>query len=527
MRKDGKRMKMEFCFPMEPGEHWWGGSSDSGTQQPFTAASRYAADFRVEASNQTMPLYLSDHGRYIWSEEPFRVEIADGVLRFFGAEMTLVKAGETLRDAYRAAMAAHFPFSGKRLPDTFFTTAQYNTWMEFTYFPTQEKTLAYAHGVVDHGFTPGILIIDEGWHGRYGDWRFNPLTFPDPKAMVDELHALGFKLMLWVTPYVTTDGRSFILRADRHRDPENDKHFLRVKNEAHDVSLIHWWNGYGTALDLTNPYDIQFLDDQLQALMRDYGVDGFKFDGGTLGTYTPANCLNGTPDTTHTPAELNQAWNAFGERYEYHEYKDTWKGGGHAVIQRLRDKGHRWDGDGINTLIPNSIAQGLIGHPFICPDMIGGGEWSYNLIPGFRVDEELFIRMAQVSAFCPMMQFSWAPWRVLSPEGLRLVQDAAALHSALADEILALVRAAERGGEPIVRCMEYEFPGCGYAEITDQFLLGSDILVAPIVTPHTVRRNVVLPAGRWTDDRGTVFDGGQTISADAPLDRVVWFRREK
>ena len=108
-----------------------------------------------------------------------------------------------------------------------------------------------------------------------------------------------------------------------------------------------------------------------------------------------------------------------------------------------------------------------------------------------------------------------------------MVQDAAALHSALAGEILALVRAAERDGEPIVRCMEYEFPGCGYAEITDQFLLGPDILVAPVVTPHTVRRDVVLPVGRWTDDRGTVFDGGQTISVDAPVYRVVWIRREK
>lgn len=518
-------METIFRFAMEPGEHWWGGTSDAGTEQPYTAASRYTADFRVEASNQTMPLFLSDHGRYIWSEEPFRVEIAEGELCFCGAEMTLVKAGDTLRDAYLGAMRAHFPFSGKRLPDTFFTTAQYNTWMEFTYSPTQEKTLAYARSVVENGFTPGILIIDEGWHGRYGDWHFNRLTFPDPRAMVDELHAMGFKLMLWVTPYVTTDGREFILRAERHFDPANDKNFLRVKNASHDIALIHWWNGYGTVLDMTNPNDIAFLDGQLRALMRDYGVDGFKFDGGTLGTYTPARCLNGEFDTAHTPAEMNQAWNAFGERYEYHEYKDTWKGGGHAVIQRLRDKGHRWDGDGINTLIPNSIVQGLIGHPFICPDMIGGGEWSYNLRPGFHVDEELFIRMAQVSAFCPMMQFSWAPWRVLSPEGLAAVRAAAQLHGALAPEILALVRAAETGGEPILRNMEYQYPHRGYAAVTDQFFLGADILVAPVVTQHAVRREVILPPGRWQDERGEIFEGDAVIETDAPLDRVPWYRR--
>lgn len=515
----------EYRFQMEPEEHWWGGTSNSGTENPFDATSVFHADFRRNASNQAMPLYISDHGRYIWSEDPFQVDIENGELRFIGTDVTLTKAGDTLKEAYLAAMRAHFPFTGKQLSDTFFRTAQYNTWMEFTYHPTQEKVLAYAHAVVDNGFTPGILIIDEGWHGRYGDWRFNPLTFPDPKAMVDELHALGFKLMLWVTPYVTTDGMQFILKADIHRNPENRKRFMRVQNDAHDIALMHWWNGYGTILDLTNPYDVQFLDDQLQALVRDYGVDGFKFDGGTLEAYTPESFLNGTVETTRTPAELNQAWNAFGERYEYHEYKDTWKGGGHAVIQRLRDKGHRWDGDGINMLIPCSIVQGLIGHPFICPDMIGGGEWSYNLIPGFHVDEELFIRMAQVSAFCPMMQFSWAPWRVLSPDGLATVKAAAELHQSLADEIMALVRASEVSGEPIVRCMEYEYPHCGYAHILDQFLLGSDILVAPVVTPKTTRRAVVLPAGRWMDDRGTVFDGGRTIEVDAPVERVPWFRK--
>ena len=73
--------------------------------------------------------------------------------------------------------------------------------------------------------------------------------------------------------------------------------------------------------------------------------------------------------------------------------------------------------------------------------MIGGGEWSYNR-PGFRVDEELFVRMAQVSVFFPMMQFSWAPWRVLSPEHLAIVRECANLHARLAPELYDLIQAS-------------------------------------------------------------------------------------
>ena len=226
-----------------------------------------------------------------------------------------------------------------------------------------------------------------------------------------------------------------------------------------------------------------------------------------------------------TPHELNIAWNEFGARYPFHEYKDTYLGGGKNVIQRLRDKGHRWDGDGINQLIPCALTCSLIGHPFICPDMIGGGEWSYNFLPGFTIDQELFVRMAQCSALFPMMQFSWAPWKALSPENLELCRQAAQLHLQLSDEILALVHEAEDSGEPILRPLEYNDPHHGYAGITDQFMLGRDLLVAPVVTKGTRQRKVIFPAGIWRDEDGTEYAGGTEQLLPAPLEKLLWFRR--
>jgi len=78
----------------------------------------------------------------------------------------------------------------------------------------------------------------------------------------------------------------------------------------------------------------------------------------------------------------------------------------------------------------------------------------------------------------PMMQFSVAPWRVLDAQHLAICKDMAILHKTMGREILALARESSRTGEPIVRNMEYVFPGQGWEELKDQFMLGNDILVA-------------------------------------------------
>ncbi|MBE6613139.1 MAG: glycoside hydrolase [Ruminococcaceae bacterium] len=516
-------------FTLKPGEYFWGGSTAYGTDMPITAGSSYSRDFRQNPSNQMMPLFLSSEGRYIWSEDTFKVWVDGDELCFDGGTFELWEGGNCLRDAYLAAMEAHFPFretrvDGKKLPREFFMTAQYNSWMEFTYHPTQAGILEYAHAIIDHGFEPGILIIDEGWHTRYGQWKFDFAAFPDPKAMVDELHRLGFKVMLWVTPMVTPDGQEFIMDTRADFNPESwDKLFLRTKDNK--VALVEWWNGFSAILDFRKECDRQYLDSTLQFRMKEYGVDGFKFDGGSYAMYRPEHIQNGEAQDDHNAEALNVAWNEFGARYTFHEYKDTFKGGGKATIQRLRDRGHCWDGDGINTLLPCSILQGLMGHPFICPDMIGGGEWSYNMRPGFKIDEELFIRMAQASALFPMMQFSWAPWRALSEGSYKIVAEAGQLHKRMADKIIALVADAEKTGEPILRALEYADPHKGYAHITDEYLLGNDILVCPIITKGTTEKDVTFPAGRWMAEDGSIYDGNSVVRLAAPMERLLWFRR--
>ena len=155
--------------------------------------------------------------------------------------------------------------------------------------------------------------------------------------------------------------------------------------------------------------------------------------------------------------------------------------------------------------------------------MIGGGQFT-SFLGVERFDEELIVRSAQVHALMPMMQFSVAPWRILSPENAAVCARYAQLHRQFGPYILSLARHASKTGEPIVRAMEYAFPHEGFLECRDQFMLGDRYLVAPMVTPGT-QREVRLPRGVWRDDRGETFRGPKRIETDVPLDRLPYYER--
>ncbi len=514
---------MQFRVKFLDNEYFWGGPTCAGTGMPICEKSSYNADFTRAMPNQFTSVFLSSKGRYVWTDRPFKVCIESGELCFEGENFELYENGNCLRDAYLAAMRAHFPFEDKMLPREFFKTAQYNTWMEFTYEPTQDGVLEYADNILKHGFEPGILMIDEGWQNYYGNWKFAKERFPDPKAMVDKLHSLGFKVMLWVTPFVTADGADFAKSLFKEINPKWYK-TQYSRNKDGRVALYRWWNGTSAALDLTKESDRAFLDEKLSFLIDNYGVDGFKFDGGSYHLYHSRNVVNGPMPDDYDPVALNLAWNEYGTKYEYHEFKDTYNGGGKAVIQRLCDRSHAWEG-GADTLVPCALLQGLMGYPYVCPDMIGGGSWIYNFYDNFEVDGELFVRMAQTSALFPMMQFSWAPWRVLSQEHFDIVKQAARLHNSMADEIIRLIEKTAKDGEPVIRLLEYNHPHNNYEIVTDQFMLGRDILVCPVTTKGTFEKDIIFPEGRWSDCDGNEYTGPATVRLSTPIEKLLWFRR--
>lgn len=505
-----------YTVKMCDGECWYGLCTDDGIKFPLTEKSEYSADFRVNQTlNQISPVLFSNKGRYIYSESCFAITAKNGEITVSTeSAIELVEAGSTLKEAFIAASKEHFPPKRGVPPREFFETPQYNTWIELRYNQNQADVLKYAHGIVENGYPAGIIMIDDMWQKYYGCWEFCSERFPNPREMVDELHSLGFKVMLWTCPYISPDSPEF--RELKEKD-------MLTKTANGKPSIHEWWDGYSATLDLTNPVAILWYDKKLRRLCDIYGIDGFKFDAGDARFYVNDKISLGGAE----PNTFSELWAKFGLNYAYNEYRACVGCQGYPLVQRLADKFHSWGGNGMASLVPNTLTQGIMGYAYTCPDMIGGGEWSFFEGEGLaeRLDQELFVRYAQCAALMPMMQFSAAPWRVLSEENAVLCLRAARLHMQYAYYILTLAENAAQTGEPIARYMEYEFPDEGFGEIIDQFMLGDKLLVAPVTEKGMTKREVKLPAGRWAYLGEKVYDGGTVVTVDAPLSVLPYFEK--
>ena len=134
------------------------------------------------------------------------------------------------------------------------------------------------------------------------------------------------------------------------------------------------------------------------------------------------------------------------------------------------------------------------------------------------------MRYCQVAATFPMMQFSRAPWKVLSEQNQKICLDAVGLHGDLAEYIVQTVKRCAASGEPMIRNLEYAYPHSGYAAVNDEFLLGEDILVAPQLKKGMTTRQVVIPDGIWEGPAGKRYRKGN-YPIDTPITAIPVFRR--
>lgn len=499
-------------IPILENEKWWGGATLDGRNMPFVEGKLAYNQAGNCKTNQAAPLFVSDKGRYIWSEEPLNITIEKGMISVGanGGDVVTGKAGETLKDAFLYASKTFFPPSGKTPDSLMFISPQYNTWIELQYNQNEKDILNYANNIIKNGFPAGLIMIDDNWQSRYGTWRFDCEKFQDPKGMIEKLHSMGFKVMLWIVPFISSDSPVY-------RDLESKRMLMFADKGKTTPAIIPWWNGASALIDLSNPKGERWYKDQMNYLMKEYGVDGFKMDGGDSKNYIGLYSLN-----DFNPNQHSEAYAKIAVEYSLNEVKSSWKMAGQPLGQRLRDKDHSWSD--LRILIPDMFGLGLIGHQFGCPDMIGGGSWTAFLDTSV-LDEELIVRSAQVSALMPMMQFSVAPWRVLSKDNLAICINMADLHSRLGHEIYELAKECAASGEPMVRNLEYEFPGKGYEDIKDQFMLGKKIMVAPVVEKGQWSRDVIFPEGKWQGDDGIIMTGPVMRKINVPLKRLPWYRK--
>lgn len=512
--RDRHRRKDAMQIQIPGNEYWYGGYVWGSESMPVRGQDRKVFDFTINSTpNQGVPLLLSSQGRYLWGDDGSRAVMENGMIRTEG-DMEIREGYGDLRGAYKNAMKRYFPFRNITLDNALFETPVYNTWIELTFNQNEKDILDYAGGILEHGMPPGVLMIDDGWSDYYGKWTFNAERFPHPEDMIRKLHNMGFKVMLWVCPYVTPDTTAY-------REAERKGLLIRKNGEPF---ILKWWNGYSAALDLSCPEAVKWLDTQFKKLI-DAGIDGFKFDAGDSPYYDRGQQTFGDV----LPDEMSRLWCVYGEKYPLNEYRAAWKAGGMSLMQRLCDKPHSWGKDGIGALIPDMLAQGILGMPFGSPDMIGGGEYLNFLENSERLDQELFVRHAEIACLMPVMQFSAAPWRVLDQEHFRAVKRSVQIRQETLPYLMECIEDAKRTGEPVIRYMEYAFPGCGMAGENTQFMAGERLLVAPVYEKGASGRKVIVPRGKWRLADRVIEGGGseQFFVTEPGVPVMLWYMGEK
>lgn len=508
----GQQMgQKEIVLPVTENTAWWIGIINHGEILPMKNG--YRADLSSNYGNQAQPLLLSNQGDVIWSEKPFRVSMENNTLAVNSNSESLlhVKPGNSLKEGFLYASKNYFPPAGTLPEELLFSAPQYNTWIELMYDQNQEDILDYARQIISNGFPPGVLMIDDNWQEDYGKWDFHPGRFPDPKMMMDSLHNMGFQVMLWICPFVSPD-------CDVFRQLQRDD--LLLKEKGGETAIVRWWNGASGLLDLSNPKTGNWFKSQLDYLQEEYKVDGFKFDAGDFQHYENCYSVHGMA----SPQNQCEYYAQIGLDYPLNEYRAMWKMAGQPLVNRLRDKAHNWED--LQKLIPDILLQGFMGYNFTCPDMVGGGEFG-SFLSGKTIDQELIVRSAQCHTMMPMMQFSVAPWRILDDKHLEICKNAVKLREKYTPLILSLARESANTGEPIVRSLEYVFPHQGYEKVVDQFLLGDDVLVAPVVSKGVKSRQVLIPKGKWKSIDGEVFKGPKSVEIDVTIYNLPIFVRIK
>ncbi len=388
----------------------------------------------------------------------------------------------------------------------------WTTWAQYKMGITQADVLAFADAIVARGYPRSVMEIDDRWQTSYGTCAFDPIKFPDPRAMIERLHAQGFKVTLWVPPFFDPAGEGFRAAAARG--------FLVRHPATGEPYLTRWWQGYGGLLDVSSRDALDWWRAQLESLQREYGVDGFKFDGGE-GNFLPPDAVTALPLTRRDYADRYVQWVA--QHWRWTEVRAAWRSQSHGILFREWDKWSRWGLDnGLHSVLTQALTLSLIGYPFVLPDMIGG-----NAYGGETPDRELLIRWTQLTALLPAMQFSIPPWQ-FDDETDAICRRYATLHTEIGPYIHALADQTVRDGSPLVRPLFWHAPDDQTALLLDdQFLLGDLLLVAPILRPGQRSRDVYLPAGRWRD-RATseTFDGPRWLqSYPAPLESLPLFER--
>jgi alpha-D-xyloside xylohydrolase len=499
-------------------------------------------------SQVSIPLLVSSRGYGLLWHNPSvgRVELGRTQTRWVADATRLIDYVVMTGDGYAGVLERYADLTGH--PPVLPKWAA-GFWQCKLRYKTQDELLAVAREHKRRGLPMSVIVIDYIHWTKMGEWKFDPVCWPDPAGMVRELDKLGIKVMVSVWPTVNPDSEHFA---------ELDRRNLLVRTERGLNSFIKFTDTnakhavFLNLLDSTHPDARRFLWGKLRENYYRHGVKVWWLDAiePEMAVYDHDNVRyhagNGLEVGGLYPMCQQQA------------LFEGMKSAGETEIITLGRAGFAgsqrygaaiWSGDILSTWedlrqqVRAGLNMGLSGIPWWTTD-IGGFFGGENDSPEFQ---ELIVRWFQYGAFCPLFRLhGWRNSSLTHPElcdpaqggpnevwsfgerAYRLIREMLFLRERLRPYIMAQMKCAAAKGTPPMRPLFFDFPDDPPAQaVDDQFLFGPDLLVAPVLYPGARKRDVYLPAGAvWTDAwSGKKLKGGQVVAASAPLQRIPLYCR--
>ena len=414
-------------------------------------------------------------------------------------------------------------------------------------YRTQEEVLSVARQYQKEGIRIDQIVIDFFHWTLQGDWKFDPEYWPDPKAMVDELHSMGIRVIVSVWPSVDRKSENFAPMMERG---------LLIRTER-GAAQTYDYQGDCVEIDPFNPEARQYIWEVCRKNYYDYGIDGFWLDNSEpdYGVYDfdnyrycagPAlSCSNIYPqmfsrafyepmltEKKEVPVNLLRCGWAGSQKYG----NVIWSGDVPSTFQALREQ------------LQAGLNMGLAGIPWWTTD-IGGFMTDDVNDPAFQ---QLLIRWYQFAVYSAVLRMHGdrGPYNIppldtrdwgggylhtgqpnelwsYGEENYRIMRKFYNVRISMRHYIRDLYREAHENGSPLIRTMFYEFPEDPVCwDLQDQYMFGSRYLVAPVMHLNEYEREVYLPAGQWKNvNNGEVLKGGKKIRAKAPIDEIPVFER--
>jgi alpha-D-xyloside xylohydrolase len=408
------------------------------------------------------------------------------------------------------------------------------------------EVLGDMQAIRDNDLAISGMWLDRPFDVKVNDFGFDPAKFADPKALVDGVHAKGFRLGEWSTPYTEKGARE-------HDKVVANGWYVQIADILQ--ALLKW----GPPLDLTNPDVMAFWKGQIK-LAADNGVEGWKLDYGEdiqvgfLGTRVHSTFFDGSDERT-----MHHGFEPL-----YHKpYAENLPATGGWLLDRSGTYGDQiytsiiWPGDlcanwsrhlqcdkggspchagGLPASVSASISLPASGYPLFGPDT---GGYRHG-----RAGKELFIRWLQHSSFSGILQIGGGdqhnPWDFSAHSGnpynlegtsqfdqevLDISRYFIRLHTRLFPYIYSYAQNAHDHKPGLTRALGLQFPELNdRADIADfeatEYLFGEDILVAPFTQPGGARK-VLIPKGQWlnwwTHEAVGLADAATVIDVTLPV----------